>query len=126
MDKIKDIMDRKVVTVKKNAPVQEVSKMLIKSRLSGVPVVDAHKRLAGFISERDIIAAISTGVALDARAEDIMVKNVVSVKESASVEQISQVFTTHPFRYIPVVSKRRIIGIISRKDVIEKLLGQYY
>lgn len=126
MTAIKDIMNKEVVTIKQSATMQEVSRMLIKNRLSGIPVVDEKKSLVGFVSERDIIKALSTGVSLDTKAKDVMVKNVVSVKESDSIEQVSQVFTVHPFRYIPVTKRRKIMGIISRKDVIEKLLGQYY
>lgn len=126
MATIKDIMNKKVIATTKDATIQNVSKALIKNRLSGIPVIDAAKNLVGFVSERDIIAAISAGVCLETKVKNIMVKNVFAVKETTSVERLSQVFTTHPFRYIPVVSKKKIIGIISRKDVIEKLLGQYY
>ncbi len=123
---IKDIMNKKVVTVGQKATVQELSGTLIKNRLSGVPVVDEKKNLVGFVSERDIIMAISAGTLLNAKVKDVMIKNVAAVKENASAEEVSRVFTTFPFRYVPVIRKRSIIGIISRKDVIEKLLGQYY
>ena len=126
MVSIKNIMNKKVVTVKQKATMQELSRTLIGNRLSGVLVVDEKKNLVGFVSERDVIMAISAGTLLNAKVKDVMIKNVVTVKENVSAEEVSKVFTAHPFRYIPVIRKRNIIGIISRKDVIEKLLGQYY
>ena len=126
MAAIKAIMNKKVVTVKQDATVQEVSRMLIKNKLSGIPVVDANMKLVGFISERDIIAAISNGISLSTKTKAVMIRNVISIKESASVEQVSQRFTTHPFRYIPVTKNKKVIGVVSRKEVIENLLGQYY
>ena len=123
---IKNIMDKKVVTIGQKATLQELSGILIKNRLSGVPVVDEKKSLAGFISERDIIAAISAGTALSTQVRRVMVRNVITVKENASAEEVSRVFTKYPFRHVPVIRKKSIVGIITRKDVIEKLLGQYY
>ena len=126
MSSIKEIMDKKVVAVSRKITLPAVCKILIKNRLSGVPVIDEKKNLVGFISERDIIAAIGKGITLNSKAGEVMVKKVVSVKEGASAEEASQAFTANPYRYLPVTQKKKIIGIISRKDVIEKLLGQYY
>ncbi len=126
MLKAKDIMSRDFETVTADADVQKICNILIKNKISGIPVVKDHKKLIGFVSERDIIASTGSRGFLKKKAKDIMTKKVFSVKESAPVERISKIFAEKPFRYIPVTKKDTVIGVISRKQVISKLLGQYY
>ncbi len=126
MLKAKNIMNKDFETVSANVDVQKICSVLIKNKVSGLPVIKSHKKLIGFVSERDIIASIRTSGFLKKKAKDIMTKKVVSVRENAPMEQISKIFTEKPFRYIPVIKKGVIVGIISRKQVINKLLGQYY
>jgi len=124
--KVKDVMDKEVVTVLPDESVREISKMLVKNRLSGVPVVDKKDRLVGFISERDIITAVKAKDFLKKKAKDIMNKKVFSVKEDMLAEEVTKIFTDYPFRYLPVIKEGKVIGIVSRKQIIEKLLGHYY
>ena len=122
----KDIMQKKTVSVRHDATLKEASELLIKNKLSGIPVVNNKGNLIGFISERDIIEAISQDDFENKKTEDIMTKNVISINEDTSIEEVSRIFSKYPYRYIPVCRDKNIVGIISRKDVIEKLLGQYY
>lgn len=126
MLKAKDIMTKKVITVKKDTEIKEICEILIRYKLSGVPVVDKSKNLSGFISERDIVANVSLKDFLKKKAEDLMTKNVISVSYDAPTEEISRIFTERPYRYLPVTKQNKVVGIISRKDVIDRLLGQYY
>lgn len=126
MAALKNIMKKNVKTIRENATLPEVSKLLIKYKLSGVPVIDKNKNLVGFASERDIIGALASGDFLNTKVKDIMNKKVIFLEDFTALEVVSQVFTQHPIRYLPVTRKRRLVGIISRKDVINKLLGQYY
>jgi CBS domain-containing protein len=126
MLKAKDIMRKDFETISENADVQKVCRVLIKNKVSGLPVVDSSKKLIGFISERDIIISINKHGSPRKKAKDIMTKKVVSVREDALVEQVSKIFTERPFRYIPVVRKGAVVGVISRKQVINRLMGQYY
>ena len=124
--KVKDIMDRGVVTILPSAGVKEICKLLIKNKLSGVPVVDKSKKLVGFISERDIIDAISREGFLKRKVKDIMNKKAVSVRENMLTEEVAKIFTDYPFRYLPVTRGEKVIGSVTRREVIENLLGQYY
>ena len=126
MLKAKDIMRKNVEAISENTDVRKICGILIKNSVSGLPVVNSSKRLIGFISERDIITSISKYGFLKKKAKDVMTKKVVSVNEDVLIEQVSKIFTDRPFRYIPVVRKGAIVGIISRKEVINRLLGQYY
>lgn len=126
MLKAKDIMRKDFGTVSEGTDVQKICNILIKNKVSGLPVINNNKKLIGFVSERDIITSISRHGFPKKKAKDIMTRKVVSVREDALVEQISKIFTERPFRYIPVTRKGVVIGIISRKQVINRLLGQYY
>ena len=124
--KIKDIMRKKFACIHDDATVREVSGSLIKHKLSGMPVIDNKGNLAGFVSERDIIKAISRGSSEKKCIKKLMTRRVITLQEEASIEQASKIFHTNPFRYVPVKRKKRVVGIVSRKDVIDKLVGQYY
>ncbi len=123
---VKSIMDKKVVYANVNSTLKEVSKLLIDNTLSGMPVIDDKGELVGFVSERDIIKAISVEKFEQKKAKDIMTKGVISISEDTSCEEASQIFSKYPFRYIPICKNKKIVGIISRKNVIEKLMSQYY
>ncbi|OIO37870.1 MAG: hypothetical protein AUJ75_03535 [Candidatus Omnitrophica bacterium CG1_02_49_10] len=126
MTKVRDVMTGRVTVVKVDTDVQRICKMLIKNRVSGLPVVDKKERLVGFVSERDIIGAVGSKNFLKKKAKDVMSKKVVSVPEELKVEEVSRIFTEKPYRYLPVTKGGKVAGIISRKDVINRLVGQYY
>ena len=126
MLKAKDIMTKNVFCTEKNTKVRDICKLLIKHRLSGLPVVDKQGNLVGFISQRDIIARVALQDFLEKKAKDLMVKKVLYVFEDTFCDQISRIFTEKPYHYLPVIRAKKVVGIISRKDVIGRLLGQYY
>jgi len=126
MATVKDVMITKVVTVNEAESLKKVCGILVSKKLSGVPVVDAKDNLVGFISERDIIQAVGSKDFQKDIVSNVMTSKVVSIEENAPIDQISQLFTNKPFRYIPVTKDGKLTGLVSRKDVINKLLGQYY
>lgn len=122
----KRYMRTNIATVRDNASVQRICQALVKSKLSGVPVVNSKRQLVGFISERDIIGCIAKLGLKQKAAKDIMQKEVLSVDEDAPLEYVSKLFTEYPYRHLPVVKGARVVGMICRKDVIGKLLSHYY
>ncbi|MFH1752715.1 MAG: CBS domain-containing protein, partial [Candidatus Omnitrophota bacterium] len=126
MGTVRDIMMKDVATVSKGESLQNVCKLLTSKRLSGVPVVDAKRNLAGFISERDIITAFGEGKFAKKKVSDVMTRKVFSIEDDRPIDQVSQIFTDKPFRYVPVTKGDKLVGIVSRRDIISKLLGQYY
>ena len=90
--------------------------------------MDDKKRLIGYVSERDIINALYKNVNfLNEKACDIMTKKVISITPDMPLYDVAKIFTNKPFKNVPVVGKgKKVIGVIARKDVIDKLLGQYY
>ncbi len=128
MPKAIDVVSKKVVKVKKDTRIKAICKLLIQNKISGVSIVDDKGRLIGYVSERDVINGFQKDVDfLKQKAGDIMTKKVVSVTPDISLYDVAKIFTNKPFRNIPVVDKdKKVIGVIARKDVTDKLLRQYY
>ena len=97
---------------------------LLQHQLSGAPVVDDNNRLVGFISEKDCLKA-----ALDASyfrreegsVQDFMSKDVVSISADASLIDAIQIFISTSVRCLPVVEGSRLVGQISRQDILKGL-----
>lgn len=117
-------MARKIITVSSDTPIEEVCRILTKNNLSGVPVVNKSKKLVGFISEKDIIANYTRSFGKKTR--DIMNKNVTYIKYGTPLDKASEIFTDKTFRHLPVVKNGKVVDVISRKDVISRLVGHYY
>lgn len=126
MLKVKDIMTRNIITIPRDMSVQEICATFLKHKLGGLPVIDKKGNLIGFVSERDIIASVRSKNFLDKKAKDVMTKKVFSLREDTSAEEASKIFSEKPFHYVPVTHRSKVVGIISRKDIINSLLGQYY
>jgi predicted transcriptional regulator len=122
MNKVKDLMTKRVITIPEDMVLEQICKILYCNSLSGVPVVDNKNKLIGFVSERDIVGVISSGSFQDKKAKDIMRKDIITVKEDMLLTQVSKIFADRPFRHLPVLKKGEIVGIISRKDVLGKFL----
>jgi CBS domain-containing protein len=90
---------------------------------SGVPVTDHLGTVTGIVSELDIIRAIRAHKALETTtAEEIMSSDVVSVDVSASVEDVMEVIDTKHVVRVPVTENGKLVGVISRPDVLRAFL----
>ncbi|AVR89066.1 CBS domain-containing protein [Thauera aromatica] len=97
---------------------------LLEHGLSGAPVVDENNRLIGFLSERDCLKAT-----LDAsyfrheagEVQEFMSRDVSSIAGDASVIDAIQMFLANPHRCLPVVEGSRLIGQLSRADILKGL-----
>ena len=147
--KAKDIMVKEVITVKQQATIEEIARTLINNNISGVPVVDDAGNLVGIVTEGDllykemsprlpeainILGAIIYYSGVDRYTEDwkkimamqaseIMTDKVVVVREDAEIQEISGLMVEHGIKNIPVVQGKKIVGIVSRADIIKTLLA---
>lgn len=123
MQRVRDLMSRRVITIPDDMEVGHICGVLFKNSLSGVPVLSNKNKLVGFVSERDIIKSIASGCPIDdKRARDIMSKRVATVSEDTFLTEVVKIFTSNPFKHLPVVKRGEIVGVISRKDVVGKIL----
>lgn len=139
-----EIMTTPVVTVPPTASAADIATLLAGKRISAVPVVDDDGRLQGIVSESDILrpfretarqkrdwwlGLIAEGgelsqeyldyVRRDTRtARELMARAVVTATEDATLPQLAEIMMSHNARRVPVVRDGRVVGIVSRADLI--------
>ncbi len=122
----KDIMRKRFKVVRATDTLQTACKVLIRNKISGVPVVNRSGILVGFISEKDVIKSLSHSRPAKKKVADIMSKRTISVDENSSLDLISKIFSEKQYRHIPVTVSGKIIGIVNRADIMDNLLGEHY
>ncbi len=123
---VKDYMSASLVTFAPDMDVMNAIDVLVKHRISGAPVVDERGNLVGLLSEKDCMkVAIQAGYyeQLGGQVKDYMTDNVVTVESEASVLEVAKMFMEKSPRRYPVVEDNRLVGQISRRDVLRSLLG---
>ena len=139
------IMTTPVVTVGPDSQVREIAALLLKHRISGVPVVE-DERLVGFVSEGDLLRREEIGTDRPARAEswwlrllgsgaspadyvksharrarDIMTRGAISVAPEASLAQVAAVLEKRRIKRVMVVSEGKLLGIVSRANLVQAI-----
>jgi CBS domain-containing protein len=138
------IMTRKVITVDPATSAREIARILVRHKIGAVPVVDKSGAVVGIVSESDLIR--SRDVARDERstwwleilaegmefapefldyvrsggkhARDLMTREVITVAERTAVAEIAHLLETRRVKQVPVLSDGRLVGIVSRGDLI--------
>ncbi len=145
-----DVMTTEVITVTPDTSVQDLAKLLCEHGISGVPVVDADNCLVGIVSEADLLHRTETGTERRAdrrrahwleayasdrelardyvksharKVEDVMTHDVVSVTERTELAEIADLFDTKKIRRVPVLRNGKVVGIVSRANLVRVLAG---
>ena len=110
-----------VATIAPSASLATAAKVLAERRIGALVVTDAADRVAGMLSERDIVHALAEhgAVALDERLDRAMTRSVVTCTEAMTVSEIMKRMTDGKFRHVPVVKRGRLVGIVSIGDVVK-------
>ena len=122
----KDIMSKRLITVKPDAMVMDVVNLLSQHKITGVPVVGDSGELLGIVSEKDTFKLILNGgfnQALAGTVDRIMSKEVTTVKPNDDVFMIANLFYKNNYRRVPVVDNGKVVGLISRRDILECIKG---
>lgn len=114
----KDIMNPMVITIGPHETVGAAIHLLLERRISGMPVVNERGDLVGVITEFALLAAAYDGKVRNDPVSRHMTKQVLSVDENASVQSIADMFIIHRVRRVPVLRQNRIVGQISRRDLL--------
>ena len=144
----RDVMTREVVSVASDTPMQKIAALLVEKRISGVPVVDGSGAPIGMVSEGDLtgrseaerearqdwwLTMLAEGEAVSPEflaslnyptARDMMSAPVISIDEETSLGEIAELLTTHRIKRVPVVRDGRIVGIVSRADLVRALAAR--
>ena len=130
MTEIRDIMETNIVSVQRDTPILDAVKTLVTYNFTGLPVIDKKGNIVGIITEKDVLAlALSIreksydSTKAPGLVEDFMTTDVVAVDLNESLKQVCTSLMKHPFRRIPIVSNKKLVGIISRKDIIAYIMN---
>ena len=145
--KARDVMTRDVVTVTGATSVHEVARLMTERHISGVPVVSADGALLGIISQSDLLHRAELGTERKKKAwlrffqdrdsmaaefakshglkvQDVMTRTLVSVHEDAELQDVATTLASSNIKRVPVVRDGKLVGIVSRGDLVRALSAQ--
>ena len=121
---VRDYMAGRLVTFKPDTDVLDAIHELLQNRIAGAPVVNDHGELLGMLSELDCLKiALNAGYYGDwgGPVADYMTPDVETVDADMSIIDLAQKFLKSGFRRFPVLRNNRLVGQISRRDVLRAL-----
>jgi CBS domain-containing protein len=110
-----------VVTTTANKSLLDIAKLLGQRGIGCIVVVGDDDKIAGIVSERDLMRAIAQrgSEVLNEPVSDFMTKSVITAREADTGERLMSEMTTRRFRHMPVVERGRLIGLISIGDLVK-------
>jgi CBS domain-containing protein len=126
---VRDILrekGREVVTIDGDATMLEAARQLARRRIGALVVGDGEGRVAGILSERDIVRVVAedTAAALEQTVEQHMTRKVLTCSEDDTVDALMEAMTHGRFRHLPVVENERLCGIVSIGDVVKTRIAE--
>ncbi len=147
----KDIMTKDVITVRPEDEVEKVAQLLLENKISGIPVVDEHHHVLGMITEKDLmvratelkvpfyLTLFDSIIFLEnpirfkndlkkytaSRVKDAMTSKVHWVEEDVPVSEIAVIMQKENINRVPVVRHGKLIGIVTRNDILKALIKQH-
>ena len=122
MFRAKTAMTTDILFVKRDTPIYEAMRILVDKNITGLPVVNDDMTLAGIISEKDVLRLLYDIKDRPGNVEDFMTPQISSFDENDSLVDITECLINNSFRRVPITSGGKLVGIISRKDVIKYIL----
>jgi CBS domain-containing protein len=110
---VKQLMTRKVITLAEDTPVGEIAEVLNRHHITGAPVITSDGHVVGIVSEVDVFGKRG------ATAKDIMSPHVISISEDTGIDEAARLLAGERIRRVPVMAKGRMVGLISRSDVLD-------
>ncbi len=125
---VRDYMATNLVTFRPDTEVFDAIRQLLKHKITGAPVLDEQGRLVGSFSEMDCLHVVLDAAyheQMGGKVGEYMNKNLVIVSPDDSIIEVAERFQKALLRHFPVVEDDRLVGLISRVDVLRALVGMY-
>jgi len=116
-------MTAAVISISEDARIDEVFELLLRHHVSGLPVVDDDKNLVGVVSELDLLVLLDGQASESSPVSEYLSGNVLTVREDDLLTDVTELFLKHNFRRLPVVRDGKLIGVISRRDMVRYIRG---
>ena len=133
-----DLMSSPAIAARATEPVSSVARLMLESGVNGVPVLDADERPVGMVSDGDLLGhrgearraswleMLATQSppagfpknALERPASEVMSAPLITVSPKASVRDIAEAFQAHRIKRLPVLDNERLVGVVSRADLL--------
>jgi CBS domain-containing protein len=146
---VADIMTVNPITVEPNASVMQAVRLMLQHRISGLPVMDSRGNLVGIVTEGDLLRRGETGTqkrrprwlefligpgrlaseythACGRKVHEVMTDDVVTITESAPLDQVVQAMEARQVKRLPVVRDGRLVGIVSRANLLRALASTFH
>lgn len=109
---VADVMVRNVLAVHSGDSVDDAVRLIVDSRITGVPVVDEHNHILGIVAESDVLGKRGQTV------DEVMTTDVITTTEERTLDSAAEVMLTRRIRRLPVVREGRLVGILTRADLL--------
>jgi len=120
--KVKDIMSKDVITVKPTTPILEAVKILVEQNISGLPVVSDDMQLLGIVTEKDLLNLLYNPSNEYQSVSDLMSEDVICFNENDDLIKVCERLLKSSFRRVPILAKGKLVGVVSRRDLIKFIL----
>jgi CBS domain-containing protein len=134
---VRDLMTERPRTTTGDAPLRGAARELIRTGLGALPVVDDDQRLIGMLSERELMRHLlasevlsdgpsrpsPAGAQANKTVRDVMTRQVLCVAPEQPVAEVAALMTNKDVERVPVVSEGRLVGFLTRGDIVRKLIG---
>jgi CBS domain-containing protein len=120
----KAIMTTDVVTVAKDTDIYDAIHIMIAHNITGLPVIDHERNLVGVVTEKDVLALLYHIQDRPGEVQDYMTPAVVAFDQEDSVVEIAASLRDHPFRRVPILKDGKLVGVVSRKDIVRFMKRQ--
>lgn len=121
---VKEFMSASLVSFSPDTPIFDAIRRLVSHRVSGAPVLDQFGNIVGMLSEKDCMKVALNAAyhdELGGKVDDFMSRQPVTVEADASVLEVAEMFFTSSFKRYPVVHQQRLVGQISRSDILKAI-----
>lgn len=122
---VRDCMAASLVTFHPDMEIDEAIKVLVEHRISGAPVIDYHGSLIGLLSEQDCLK-VMLHAAYHAESagtvSEYMSREVKTIDVDTTIVEAAELFLTARYRRYPVVDENRLVGQVSRRDILHALI----
>jgi CBS domain-containing protein len=144
--KASEVMTSRVISIEPDATIVQAIKLMLKNHVSGLPVVDRMGKLVGMITEGDFLHRREIGTEIERNAwlvaffgpdqsaqdyvrghgvkvAELMTRPPITVDEDTSLDQVVHSMERHRIKRVPVLRKHKVVGIISRANLLRALLS---
>ena len=122
MFKLRDVMTKDPTTVRRDTPIYDAMRTLVDQGITGMPVVEDDMTLVGVVSEKDMLRLIYEESLTNAEVQEFMSHDVVAFDQDDELIDACECLINNHFRRVPVLSEGKLIGIVSRADIIRYIL----